>query len=206
MDINDILDRAETYIETVLRPIIRLIGEEIEGNIFDEGPNLTIFLPKRKNIIMACKGRQKGLEIGFNAGYSAVLILLSNPDIILTCVDIGLHKYVIPCYERIKKDFGNRIHLIIGDSRLVVPQIYDKFDLIHIDGGHYIDVAESDIVHTHDKLLKKSVIIMDDVNVYDRYSQLANLWMYFVNKFGYIEPTFEVYKNNHQDVRESNFK
>ena len=204
MDIDKILEKAVLYIDTILKPILNAIGEPLEGNIFDDGDNIDFFLLKRKNVILACQNKKKALEIGFNSGYSAVLILLSNPEIRLTCVDIGWHRYVIPCYEQIKRDFGDRIHLIIGDSRSIIPNIYDKFDLIHIDGGHTLDIAESDIVHTHNKLLNNSVIIMDDVNINDTNHQLSQLWMYYVTKFEYKEPSFQIYKNNYNDVREIN--
>ena len=203
MNIDNILEKTTFYINTVLKPIVDSIGEPLEGNIFEEDPDVKdIFLPKRKNVIVSCKNKSKALEIGFNSGYSAVLILFSNPDIILTCVDIGWHKYTIPCYEQIKRDFGDRIQLFVDDSRIVVPTIYDKFDLIHIDGGHSLDIAAADIINTHNKLLNKSVIIMDDVNINDSKHTLSNLWLNYVHKFGYKEPSFEIYKNDHNDVRE----
>lgn len=203
MNIDIILEKTTFYINTVLKPIIDSIGEPLEGNIFEEDPDVKdIFLPKRKNVIVSCKNKSKALEIGFNSGYSAVLILFSNPDIKLTCVDIGWHKYMIPCFEQIKRDFGDRIQLLVGDSRFVLPNIYDKFDLIHIDGGHGLDIAEADIINTHNKLLNNSVIIMDDVNINDSKHTLAKLWLNYVHKFGYKEPSFEIYKNDHSDVRE----
>jgi len=203
MDINKILENAELYIATVLRPIVESVGEPLEGNIFEEDPNnIGIFLPKRKSVISSCQNKHKALEIGFNSGFSAVLILLSNPDIKLTCVDIGWHKYVIPCYEQIKKDFGDRIQLLIGDSRNIVPIIHDKFDLVHIDGGHSLDIAECDIINTNKLLMNNAVIIMDDVNINDTNHSLANLWLHYVSKFGYKEPSFEIYKNDYNDVRE----
>lgn len=202
MNIADIHKNAIMYIEEKLKPIIESIGETLEGNIFEEDPNVVdIFLPKRKNVILSCQNRKKALEIGFNSGYSAVLILLSNPEIKLTCVDIAWHKYTIPCYEQIKNDFGDRIQLLVGDSRTVVPSIIDKFDLIHIDGGHSLEIAECDIRNTNKLLMNDSVIIMDDVNVNDSNHTLANLWIRLSNEFGYKDPSFELYKNIHQDVR-----
>lgn len=203
MNIDNILEKTVIYIDTVLKPIIDSIGEPLEGNIFEEDPNVKdIFLPKRRNLIISCQNKMKALEIGFNSGYSSVLMLLSNPDIKITCVDIGWHKYTVPCYEQIKRDFGDRINLLVGDSRIVVPSINDTFDLIHIDGGHSLDIAESDIIHTQNKLLHNSTIIMDDVNINNNNDTLANLWITYVNKFGYREPSFEIYKNNYHDIRE----
>jgi hypothetical protein len=202
MNIDEIHNSALLYIEQKLKPIILSIGEQLEGNIFEEDQNVVdIFLPKRKNVIIACENRKKALEIGFNSGYSAVLILLSNPEIKLTCVDIAWHRYTIPCYEQIKMDFGDRIQLLVGDSRYVVPSIIDKFDLVHIDGGHTLDIAECDITNTNKLLMNDAVIIMDDVNINDSNHTLANLWIRLSNIYGYKEPSFEIYKNDHQDIR-----
>lgn len=206
MNINDVHEKAICYINTVLRPIVESVGEPLEGNIFEEDPNIKdIFLPKRQNVIVSCQNKSKALEIGFNSGFSAVLILLSNLDIKLTCVDINWHRYTLPCYEQIKRDFGDRIQLLVGDSRLVVPTIDDKFDLIHIDGGHSLDIAESDITNTNKLLMNNSVIIMDDVNMNDNNHYLANLWKNYIKIYDYKEPSFEVYKNDHNDVREINY-
>ena len=213
MNIDLIHEKACNYINTVLKPIVESTGEHLEGNVFQEDPIDTDlyqrFLPKRKSIIVSCKNKTNALEIGFNSGYSAVLILLSNLNIKLTCVDIGYHKYTIPCYNQIKQDFGDRIELLIGDSRNVVPTINDRFDLVHIDGGHTLEIAECDIINSNKLLMNNSVIIMDDVNVnvndnnHTYHTQaLSNLWIQYTIQYGYKEPSFEIYKNDHNDVRE----
>jgi len=194
MDLCLIHNNALLYIEEKLKPIVESIGEQLEGHIFEP---LDLYLSKRLNVIIACHNKKKALEIGFNSGYSALLILLSNPDIQLTCVDVAWHQYTIPCYEQIKKDFGNRIQLIVGDSINIVPSIYDKYDFVHIDGGHGTDIASSDIINTNKLLMDDAVIIMDDVDVID----LSNVWVQLRDQLGYKEPTFEIFKNKYQDVR-----
>jgi predicted O-methyltransferase YrrM len=146
---DEILQKCHAYIDNILMQIVKECNESLEGHIFDDalhGPN--IFLPKRQNIILASQNSKNALEIGFNSGFSALLILIANPTIKLTCVDIGHHRYTIPCFQQLKKDFGDRIELLIGDSREVVPTINDTFDLVHIDGGHSLNVAEKDITNT----------------------------------------------------------
>lgn len=130
---------------------------------------------------------------------------MSNPTIKLTCVDIGIHKYVIPCYKQLKNDFGDRIQLLIGDSRQVVPTIIDTFDFIHIDGCHELDVAECDMINTNKLLKENSHIVMDDVNMNYTNHSLTNLWKRYINIYGYKEPNLPLYKplynNDHHDVR-----
>jgi len=199
---DEILQKCHSYIDNILMPIVNSCNEHLEGHIFDDDPHFpNIFLPKRQNIIIASQKSNKALEIGFNSGFSALLILLSNPTIKLTCVDIGHHRYTIPCFEQLKKDFGDRIELLVGDSRQVVPSINNKFDLVHIDGGHGLHVAQDDIINTNRLLTDNAIIVMDDVNINDNTHTLANLWKNFVHVYHYTDPTFFIYRNNHQDVK-----
>jgi spermidine synthase len=199
---DEILQKCHAYIDNILMPIVKECNERLEGNIFDDvahGEN--VFLPKRQNIIIVSQKSNKALEIGFNSGFSALLILLSNPTIKLTCVDIGHHRYVIPCFEQLKKDFGDRIELLLGDSREVVPTINDKFDLVHIDGGHSLNVAEKDITNTYNLLNNNAIIVMDDVDIKDNKHTLANLWNKYVEIYNYTDPNFFVYPNDCHDVK-----
>jgi predicted O-methyltransferase YrrM len=199
---DEILQKCHAYIDNILMQIVKECNESLEGHIFDDalhGPN--IFLPKRQNIILASQNSKNALEIGFNSGFSALLILIANPTIKLTCVDIGHHRYTIPCFQQLKKDFGDRIELLIGDSREVVPTINDTFDLVHIDGGHSLNVAEKDITNTYNLLNNNAIIVMDDVNINDNRHTLANLWNKYVQIYNYTEPNFFIYRNDHQDVK-----
>lgn len=58
------------------------------------------FLHKLKNIsvFLLNKNIKHVMEIGFNAGFSALLMLMSNPNVHITCIDNGEHAYVIPCF------------------------------------------------------------------------------------------------------------
>jgi predicted O-methyltransferase YrrM len=202
MDINIVLNQCHSYIDNILMPIVQSCKERLEGHIFDDAPHgPNIFLPKRQNIILASQNSKNALEIGFNSGFSALLILIANPTIKLTCVDIGHHRYTIPCFQQLKKDFGDRIELLIGDSREVVPTINDTFDLVHIDGGHSLNVAEKDITNTYNLLNNNAIIVMDDVNINDNRHTLANLWNKYVQIYNYTEPNFFIYRNDHQDVK-----
>jgi hypothetical protein len=202
IDMDEILQKCHSYIDNILMPIVKACNEPLEGHIFDDDPSFpNVFLPKRKNIIIASQNSKNALEIGFNSGFSALLILLSNPTIKITCVDIATHKYTIPCFEQIKKDFGDRIELLVGDSRRVVPTINDKFDLVHIDGGHGLDVAQDDIINTNRLLMDNAIIVMDDVNINDNSHRLAKLWNNYVHVYHYTYPKFFIYRNDHQDVK-----
>ena len=138
---------------------------------------------KRKNIcnILLNKQINNVLEIGFNSGFSALIMLLVNPTIKITCVDIGCHKYTIPCYKKLKEKFGDRIELIIGDSVKILPQIKNKYDLIHIDGSHADFNIMNDIINSYHLSNNNAIIIMDDYNcdniklLWDKYTNIYDL-------------------------------
>lgn len=115
-------------------------------------------------------------EIGFNAGFSSLLLLLARKNIKSTNLlifDIGEHKYVKPCLEYIKNNFENNnndiktsINYIEGNSITTVPNFINNnssligtFDLIHIDGGHTYECILNDIKNA-DILLKKMELLL----------------------------------------------
>lgn len=107
------------------------------------------------------------MEIGFNAGDSADLILRNAPGATLTSFDLGVHaNYVLSGKEYIDKTFPNRHTLIIGDSKNTVPEYASisnrKFDVILVDGGHeYID-AITDLTNCFRLAHPETIVILDD--------------------------------------------
>jgi len=180
--------KAIAYLKEHLLPIIRESGEMLEGNIFMVHHSFafknfnTYFKPKNISNVVLNTNIQHGMEIGFNAGFSALLMLLSNPNMRLTCFDLGEHKYTRPCFLKLKETFGDRITIIFGDSTKTLQDVTDTtFDVIHIDGGHSVAVAESDIKHAYRLSKDRTIMIMDDYNfpdlhrLWDRYVMTYNL-------------------------------
>jgi predicted O-methyltransferase YrrM len=124
-------------------------------------------------------------------------MLLSNPSIRITCFDLGEHKYTLPCYEKLKETFGDRISLVIGDSRLSLHNVNEVYDVIHIDGGHSIDVASSDIIHSYQLSKQGTLLIMDD---YD-FPDLHKLWDFYVNLYRLKPIQITSYPSPHHDIK-----
>jgi predicted O-methyltransferase YrrM len=108
------------------------------------------------------------MEIGFNAGHSADLLLSANADSTLISFDIGTHDYGKKGKEYIDKTYPNRHTLIIGSSIDTIPQfIIDnpevKFDLLFIDGAHNYDICKQDFLNCYKMALPDNVVIMDDI-------------------------------------------
>jgi len=178
------INTCKTFMEEHLIPIIRNIGEPLEGNIFMEHNTLNYYRPYENKVRNICnivlnKNITNVLEIGFGSGFSALLMLISNSALRITCVDLAEHKYVQPCYQKIKETFGDRIHLIIGDSTQVLPQTVGSFDLIHIDGSSHIENVRSDVKNSFRLSKKGTILILDD---YD-FQHLHSLWDRYVQKF-----------------------
>lgn len=105
---------------------------------------------KRRNFCRALRGKNSLLEIGFNAGHSALLALSAHPGLQYTGIDICQNPYTPRCGEIMKAAFGERFNLIIADSREILPYMaaYEPrrtFDLFHVDGGHEDGNCRADI-------------------------------------------------------------
>jgi predicted O-methyltransferase YrrM len=107
------------------------------------------------------------MEIGFNAGHSAEVFLQNNKDLTLTSFDLGEHNYVRTAKEYIDYTYPNRHKLILGDSRITVPNYIannknTKFDIIFIDGGHNYEIAKSDMENCFHLAHKDTIVAVDD--------------------------------------------
>ena len=154
-----------------LNDIVKSVGEKLEGNIFYANNQVDIstlsprFLNKRRTLALAAQEFNNVVEIGFNAGHSALLLLTANPCLHLTCIDICSHAYTIPCYEYLHSLFGDRIQLIEGNSLVAMPILasqHKAYDFYIIDGGHGLDTAASDLHNIIYFSKPGSVILFDD--------------------------------------------
>lgn len=107
------------------------------------------------------------LEIGFNAGHSA-LTFLQNPTASVTSIDLGAHAYCLGAKTFIDKVYPGRHTLIIGDSTQSLPRYIQehpssRFDVIFIDGGHDYEIAKADLYNCLKLAHDDTLIIMDDV-------------------------------------------
>ncbi len=142
-------------------------ADEVEGNYV----SCDYMFPKQVNLFKFARDAKYALEIGFNAGHSAAIMLAANPNLHLVAFDLGEHPYVNICYEYLNKVFDGRITLILGDSKHTVAMYIREnkqsmFDLVHIDGGHDHYTAMSDILLT--RILVNNVhnyVISDDDDI-----------------------------------------
>ena len=127
------------------------------------------------------KRRPKSImEIGFNAGHSALLFLaITPPETKVVSFDLGEYAYVFAAKRYIDSVFPGRHTLVTGDSTITIPKYEEqvahrmknpdtapplRFDVIFIDGGHQNDIPLKDILNSQ-RLARdiRTVVIMDDV-------------------------------------------
>ena len=120
------------------------------------------------------------MEIGFNAGHSALLFLENTPpETKVVSFDLGEYAYVFAAKRYIDSVFPGRHTLVTGDSTFTIPNYEDhvahrmnnpvtapphKFDLIFIDGGHQDDIPLKDIINSR-RLARsnETIVAIDDI-------------------------------------------
>jgi predicted O-methyltransferase YrrM len=162
-----------------IKQIIIDSNETPEGNIFYPHKTLDL-LPtlKAKQANLFWFGKQattKLCEIGFNAGHSAMVMLLgrNSTPLEFTIFDIVEHKYTMPCYNYVKSQFSYvSFEFIEGDSTKTMPEwirlnssLAGTYDVVHLDGGHSEHCIMNDIKHSDILVKKGGIIIIDDTNL-----------------------------------------
>src|SRR5574337_818006 len=162
-----------------LNAIVRTAGEALEGNIFYAD--------------RAERFKERMLEVGVNAGHSALLALSSNPKLHYCGVDIMSHAYTKECVDFLKGELPGRVRFFPGDSREVLPRLADAaaelgFDLLCVDGGHTSEVCYSDDANCirMSKGEKSRHLLLDDVHA----SWLFDIYCEFVARGDLTAETF----------------
>ena len=143
------------------------IGKQgIEGNIST--------YPRRVNIITECLNSLENptycIEIGFNAGHSACVILDTIP---INCkfrsFTLLNHGYTMDCSEIIKKEFKEYdFDVVFGDSTVTLPKFFKtikEIDFSYIDGAHHGDWPYLDGKMCMEHTRKGGIIVFDDPKI-----------------------------------------
>lgn len=168
-----------------IKSIVYSFNQAPEGNCMWQNKTtneLDCLLYKQHNLYYLAKSANNILEIGFNAGHSALLFLLANNHSKITLFDICEHPYVETCFRFLNMMFPNRLTLIKGNSLYTVAKYYlenpdKKFDLIHVDGYHDPDHVGVEILNVRNLAHKDTIVILDD----DDYEPLHELHCKFIN-------------------------
>lgn len=139
-----------------------------EGSIYEYSLNM---YQKQNLLFNTAKTSYSVIEIGVYMGHSLLIMLLGNPKLKVTAIDI-VDTYARPSIEVLKKYFPeSEISFFHEDSLNVLPNIkQEKYDLFHIDGHHLEEHIKKEVIFC-EKLSSHIVnnerairIIFDDVH------------------------------------------
>jgi Methyltransferase domain len=192
------VDSSEVYSDAFVRHIkalnnfVKESGEVLEGGIFywdrdaeyEENLPSANLAPARRNLWRATRFKGSLIEIGVNAGHSALLALSANPQLVYHGVDINDHRYTEKCVNYLMAEFPGRVHYHPGDSRDVLPYMAVHrpeldFDIFHVDGGHTTEICQADVSNCL-RLANRGVgkhLLLDDINaswIFDVYSEFVS--------------------------------
>jgi predicted O-methyltransferase YrrM len=170
-------DRVVKHINNISE-ILNKSGERIEGNLIcdvtaenhvDEQNRSKI-----ENLITVAKGKQRICEIGVNAAHSLLLMVDSNPTAHYTVFDLNGHSYTHSCIEYVKNAYPSTdIKVIYGDTNITLHNYLQmsteaqRFDMIHVDGGHELPTVVNDFIYSRFLLKPKGIVVFDDYNFHD---------------------------------------
>lgn len=124
--------------------------------------NRDLKLTLRRNLYTLAKKAENLLEIGLNGGHSMAVFFLANPSLRVLSFDICEHQYVefIASYYKNKYNF----EFVKGNSLETVKSYNSdqKYDVIHIDGGHDIDCVENDLINCKKFAHNNTMLVFDD--------------------------------------------
>jgi hypothetical protein len=130
---------------------------------------------KRINFSRAASKASTFLEIGLNAGHSALLALYTNERVHFYAVDICSHTYAAAAADFLKSTFNHRFHFLPGDSREILPMLAIdrpslKFDALHIDGSHDAGIMYADVSNAIRIAQPDALFIFDDLQAEHLYA------------------------------------
>lgn len=134
-------------------------------------------LTKQEALYQVGEKSQNCLEVGVYLGHSLLILLLSNPDLKITCVDND-PRFSPKVVEYLNKEFNNRITFYLGDAVAVIgglPEELNKtFDFIHIDADHNEPAVNAQFMTSKRLAKDDAFIVFDD---YEAVRKLIDGWI-----------------------------
>lgn len=114
------------------------------------------------------------LEVGVYLGHSLLILLCSNPDLRVTCIDND-PQFSPSAVDYLNLHFGNRITFILGDAIATLETLPAKtFDTIHIDADHLPPAVSAQFYRSIPLAKPGATIVFDD---YEATKELIDSWI-----------------------------
>lgn len=172
----------------ILRDIMRPTLSEWKGcgsYLIDGGESMEYdpsMYGKQCSLYDCAKAAGHAFEIGVHGGHSLLIMLLADAKLKITCVDICAWSHTEKCVKYLNSAFGDRITFWKGDTLTTLPAIVDnggaeRWDLIHIDGSHDIDVIREEFELVRRRATPgATVVVFDDYSAPGLADQITIAW------------------------------
>lgn len=107
------------------------------------------------------------VEVGFNMGHSAAILLSLFPKAKVESFDLCAHQYTRPNYAFLRERFGaERLSLTCGDSRETLAAASARLagwaDGVRVDGGHRFEIVAADLANARALAKPGAALLVDD--------------------------------------------
>ena len=188
--IQAIIEKWKEVVEKELIPLVSKTGthDHIHRNVYSNSNSVDYnieFYESQFNLCYLSHSYDNCniLQIGFNYGFSALLILLANPTIEITCIDNNTSDHDDVCFEYIQRLFKDRIKLVKARHENVLSRLLNtntQYDMIHIQTLQDIN----QILNYSTQLCRnKGALIMENVD----HPEVNDVWLQFVRNTGLLE-------------------
>lgn len=153
------------------KKIYEICGYEFRsgcGSYLFDGKNYKILDDVyKKQILLFNKVKDKSnvLEIGTYMGHSLLIMLVSNPKINITTIDLD-DRFARPATIYLRSEFPEaKIEFIHNNSLSAIRNLKSRFDFFHIDGAHKnkIITQEFNLIKKISKTNILEIIFDDDI-------------------------------------------
>jgi predicted O-methyltransferase YrrM len=103
------------------------------------------------------------LEIGVYLGHSLLILLISNPNLKITCIDNDA-RFSPKAVEYLNSHFGNRVTFFLGDAVDIINSLtpISKFDMVHVDADHNNEAVLKQFHAAKKIACEKAYFVFDD--------------------------------------------
>jgi O-methyltransferase len=119
-------------------------------------------LRKQEELYRYAMSATHALEIGVYTGHSLLILLVANPKLKITAIDID-DTIAKPAIDYLNDVFGNRIEFIHADAvegMRALPS--NTFDFIHIDADHVDSAVHAQFLASIRLAKKNATVVFDD--------------------------------------------
>ena len=160
------LDEYRWIFDALLQLMRQHAAGGVCGNLFFHDiadPYCVDLVPKQLNLFKAAQHASHAVEIGFNAGHSAAIMLLANRQLTIRAFDTCLLGYTRSCAEFLNETFGPRLSLVEGYSQSTVGiDPVSGYDLAHVDADHNYACVATDLANVLPRCAANAIVVMDD--------------------------------------------